>query len=244
MIDKVKIVPEIILIPEGRASFLNHVTATYRTDKFGREIKVRPDGKPVKPQYRMTWLLDPTQPAAQETIKKIKTEAARQLDIYHNGRANWPQDNKQTGTKGILLCFGNGNDLPKVYDGYKDMFFIKASDTTAPFIVDQKGRLVRFGGDNAWHVVDRKTDQLTDEIADSNIVPYGGAYCRGKISLYIYNNESHGINANFRSIQYVRYGEGFGAGRRSASDELDGMTAMAGDAPGAGKPPVDNDMPF
>ena len=54
--------------------------------------------------------------AAQETIAEIKAEAARQLDIFFNGRANWPKDNQQTGTKGIIPCFGNGNDLTKVYD--------------------------------------------------------------------------------------------------------------------------------
>lgn len=242
MADKVKIEPKIIVIKEGRASFLNATEPKYRTDKSGREVKVRPDGSKVKPQYRMTWLLDPSNAQAWETIKEIKTEAARQLDLFFNGRANWPKDNATTGTKGVLLCFGNGNDLKKVYDGYKDMFYIKCSDSTPPIIGDRRGRQVQLLEDNAWHVIDRATGKATEEVVSGEEVPYGGAWCRGRISLYPYNNEQAGINCNFRSIQYVKYGEAFGGGgRRSASDELE---EMAGDAPGVGKPPVDNDTPF
>jgi Protein of unknown function (DUF2815) len=235
MVDKVKIEPKIITIHEGRVSFFNAITPKYRTDKFGREVKTRPDGSPVKPQYRMTWLLDPSNAQAQATIKEIKDEAARQLDLYFGGRDKWPKDNTQTGTKGVLPCFGNGNDLPKVYDGYKDMFFIKVADSTAPIIGDRQGRQVVFLADNAWHVVDQAATKAkgtvvtTEEIVDPAGVPYGGAYCRGRISLYIYNNEQAGVNANFRSIQFLRPGEAFGSGgRRNVSEELQ---AMAGDAP-------------
>lgn len=239
---KVKIEPNIIVIPEGRASFLNHVTPSYRTDKFGREIKVRPDGSKVKPQFRMTWLLDPSNTVAAGVIAAVKAEAARILDLFFEGRANWPKDNATTGTKGILTCFGNGNDLKKVYDGYKDMFYIKCADTTPPIIGDRRGRQVQMLEDNAWHVLDRATGKATEEVVDANEVPFGGAYCRGRITLYPYNNEQAGVNANFRSIQYLRFGESFGGGgRRSAAEELE---QMAGDAPGAKAAAFDADLPF
>ena len=241
MADRPKIEPKIIVINEGRASFLNHTVATYRTDKFGRPDKGTPE-RPKKPQFRMTWLLDPSNPQAAKTIAEIKAEAARQLDIFWSGRENWPKDNKQTGTKGIITCFGNGSDLKKVYDGYKDMFFVKVSDTTPPIIGDRRGRQVRFlTSDNAWHIIDRATGEPTEETVKGDDVPYAGAYCRGRISLYIYNNESHGVNANFRSIQMVRPGTGFGGGKpRSASEELE---EMAGDAP-ASTAQTDDDIPF
>lgn len=227
MTEKVKIEPKVITIHEGRVSFFNGVTPKFRTDKFGRPVTTRPDGSPVKPQYRQTWLLDPSNAQAAATIKEIKEEAARQLDLFFGGRDKWPKDNLQTGTKGILPCFGNGNDLKKVYDGYKDMFFIKVSDTTAPIIGDRRGRQVSFLSDNAWHVVDRATGKTTEEIVEPGLVPYGGAFCRGRISLYVYNNEQAGVNANFRSVQFVRTGEAFGGAKRNVSEEL---AEMAGDA--------------
>lgn len=230
MADKVKIEAKIITINEGRVSFYNAVTPKFRTDKFGREVKIDPKtGKEKKPQYRMTWLLDPSNAQAAATIAEIKAEASRQLDLFFGGREHWPKDNIQTGTKGIIPCFGNGNDLPKIYDGYRDMFFVKVADTTAPVIGDRRGRQVQFATDNAWHVVDRATGQVTEEIVDPAGVPYGGAYSRGRISLYVYNNEQAGVNANFRSVQFVRPGDAFGGGgRRSPADEL---AEMAGDAP-------------
>lgn len=230
MVDKVKIEPKIITINRGRISFLR-TDATYRTDRFGREVKVDPkSGKQKKPQWRMTWLLDPTDAQAQATIKEIKEEAARQLDLFFNGRANWPQDNVQTGTKGVIPCFGNGNDLKKVYDGYKDMFFVKVADTTEPIWGDRRGRSLRFDkSDGAWHVLDRNTGLPTEEVVDPAGAPYGGAYGRGKITLYVYNNEQAGVNANFRSVQFLEKGDAFGGGaRRNAAEEL---AEVAGDAP-------------
>lgn len=246
MVDKVKIEPVIITIHEGRASFLK-TTPAFRTDKFGVEIKVDPkSGKPKKKQVSMTWLIDPSSVQGAKTIGEIKAEAARQLDLFFNGRANWPKDNQQTGTKGIIPCFGNGNDLPKVYDGYKDMFFIKVSDTTLPIIGDRRGRSLRWDeSDGAWHVLDKNSGQQTEEVVDPAIVPYSGAYCRGRISLYVYNNEQAGVNANFRSVQFLRPGDAFGGGaKRSAADEL---AEMAGDAPasaGSGAYDDDDEIPF
>lgn len=256
--DKPKIEAKIITIHEGRISFYRGYEAKYRTDKFGREVTKRPDGTPAKPQYRFTWLLDPSNAQAAATIKEIKDEASRQLDIYFNGRENWPKDNQNTGTKGVLTCFGEGNKQPKVYDGYKDMFFIKvgtnagdnikandlyaaAGDSTAPIIGDRRGRHVKFLSDNAWHVVDKATGQTTDEVIEPGLVPYGGAFCRGRIKLYVYNNESAGVNANWSGLQFLRPGPAFGGGaKRSAADEL---AEMAGDAPASAAGTTEQD-PF
>ena len=231
MVDKVKIVPKIITIHEGRVSFYKADIPRYRTNKQGQPIKTRPDGSPVKPRYSWTWLLDPSNAQAAATIKEIKEEAARQLDLFFGGRENWPKDNPTTGTKGILQCFGEGNKLPKVYDGYKDMWFIKVSDTERPIVGDRRGRSVQYVGNEgagAWHYVDAKTGQTTEEVADPGQIPYAGAFCRGRISLYPYNNESAGINANARSVQFLRPGAAFGGGgKRSAAEELE---QMAGDA--------------
>ena len=231
MVDKVKIVPKIITIHEGRVSFYKADIPRYRTNRQGQPIKTRPDGSPVKPRYSWTWLLDPSNAQAAATIKEIKEEAARQLDLFFGGRENWPKDNPTTGTKGVLQCFGEGSKLPKVYDGYAGMWFLKVSDTERPIIGDRRGRSVQYVGNEgagAWHYVDAKTGQTTEEVADPGQIPYAGAFCRGRISLYPYNNESAGINANARSAQFLRPGAAFGGGgKRSAAEELE---QMAGDA--------------
>jgi hypothetical protein len=226
--DKPKVDGKIITIHEGRVSFYNAVEPKYRTDKFGRPDKGTPD-RPKKPQYRMTWLLDPSNAQAATTIREIKAEASRVLDLYFGGRDKWPKDNPTTGRKGILSCFGNGNDLPKVYDGYKDMFYIKVADAVAPVIGDRRGRQVVFvTADNAWHVVDRETGQTTEEVVEPGAVPYAGCYARGRIRLYPWEYEGGGVNANFMSVQFVRPGDAFGGGgRRNAAEELQ---EMAGDS--------------
>lgn len=242
MVEKVKIEPKIITIHKGRPSFFKATEATWRTDKFGKPDK-GPDGK-KKPQYRMTWLLDPSDAQAATTIKEIKEEAARQLDLFFRGRENWPKDNAITGTKGIIKCFGNGNDLPKIYEGYKDMFFIKVSDTSPPIIGDRRGREIRLLDDNAWHVVDKATGKTTEETVDAGSAPYGGCFARGRISLYVYNNEQAGVNSNFSSCQFLAPGDSFGGGlkRRSVDDEF----VAHGDAPASSgpSPDQDDDDPF
>lgn len=244
MVERVKIEPEIIVIDEGRLSFFRADKATYRTKKDGTLDKGTPE-KPKKPQYRWTWLLDPSNAKAAATIAKIKAEAIRQLDLFFNGRANWPKDNPTTGTKGIITCFGEANKLPKIYDGYKDMFYVKVADTTRPIIGDRRGRAVQFvEGDGSWHYVDKASGNTTEEVADPGEIPYGGAYARGRISLYVFNNESAGVNANARSAQFLRPGQAFGGGgRRSADEELE---QMAGDAPAGSQQPAgfDDDIPF
>lgn len=230
--DKVKIESKIITIHEGRVAFYNATTPQYRTDKRGQPIKVDPKtGKEKKPQFRMSWLLDPSSVQAQATIKEIKDEGARQLDLYFGGRDKWPKDNPTTGTKGVLTCWGEGNKLPKVYDGFKDMWYIKVADTVAPIIGDRRGRQVVLLSDNAWHVVDKATGQSTEETVPGSEVPYAGCFARGRISLYVYDNEQAGVNANFRSVQFLRPGPAFGGGvRRSVDEEL---AQLAGDAPAA-----------
>ena len=208
MAERKVIVPNPIIIHKGRLSFFKGNEASYKTNKQGQQIKVDPrTGKEKKPQFGWTWLLDPSEKQSQETIKEIKAEAARQLDIYFDGRANWPKDNKVTGTKGVYQCWGNGDDLPKVYDGYAGMFYIKVSSIDRPVLGNSKGGVTVLG--------DKEH-------------PYGGCYARGRIGLYVFSNESAGVNANPYSAFFLKDGEGFGGGKqRSAEEEY----AAFGDAP-------------
>ena len=214
MAERKVIVPNPIIIPEGRLSFFKGNEASYKRNKQGQEIKVDPrTGKEKKPQFGWTWLIDPSKPWFQGFLKEIKTEAARQLDIFFDvtdpsqRKDKWPQDNKQTGTKGIYQCWGNGNDLNKVYDGYKDMFYVKVSSIDRPVLGNSKGGVTVLG--------DKEH-------------PYGGCCARGRIGLYVFNNESAGVNANPYSCFFLKDGPGFGGGQqRSAEEEY----AAFGDAP-------------
>ena len=114
---------------------------------------------------------------------------------------------------GLILCFGNGNDLPKVYDGYKDMFYVKVADTQRPLLGNRRGEPVVEGDPQC---------------------PYAGCYVRARISPWVYfptpkrPQSANGVNMNVRSVQFLEDGPGFGGGgSRSAEEEF----VAHGDAP-------------
>ena len=230
---KVRIEPKKIRIELARPAFFKLHVASYRTNKAGQEDKGTAL-KPKKPRYQTTLLLDPTNVQSQATIKEIKDEASRQLDIFFDGRENWPKDNAITGTKGLIMCFGDANKLPKVYDGFRDRFFIKCATTSSllvpgygfdgdrPLLGARDGRGVQLLEDGQFHYLDSNR-KPTEEIADQAICPYAGANCRARISLYVYSNESSGVNANILSLQFVSPNTAFGGGvtKRSADEEFE-----------------------
>lgn len=233
MAERVKIEPKKIRIESLRPAFFKLHIASYRTNRAG-QVDKGTAAKPKKPRYQVTALLDPTDVRNKATIQEVKDEAARQLDIFFNGRENWPKDNAITGTKGLIMCFGDANKLPKIYDGFKDMFFIKCATTSSllepgygfdgdrPLLGARDGRGVQLLADGQWHYLD-KDRKPTEEIADQANCPYAGANCRGRISLYVYNNEQAGVNANILSLQFVSPNTAFGGGitKRSADEEFE-----------------------
>lgn len=233
MAERIKIEPKKIRIESTRPAFFKLHVAAWRTNKIGQVDKGTP-AKPKKPRYSVTLLLDPTNQQNKLAIAEIKDEAARQLDLFFGGREGWPKDNAITGTKGLIMCFGDANKLPKVYDGFKDMFFIKCATTSSllepgygfdgdrPLLGARDGRGVQLLQDGQWHYLD-KDRKPTEEIASQEICPYAGANCRGRISLYVYNNEQAGVNANILSLQFVSPNTAFGGGvtKRSADEEFE-----------------------
>lgn len=210
-----KFVPKVLLLENIRVAFFRGFTAQGRTGR---------DGKPTgKPKYSMTALLDPSNAKHAEHIREIKAEGYRALLARYGSKENFPKPNPATGLGGLIYCYGNGNDLPKVYGGFKDMFYIKLSDQNRPLIGNRAGKLVAEGEPEA---------------------PYGGCYGNAKCTLYSYDNESRGVNANFRSLQYVSPGEGFGGGgARNPEEEFTPVTGAASGqlvAGETGKDPWDN----
>ena len=196
MATKIQIPQTVIAVKDARLAFARLHKAEARKDPKTGEAR-------GKAKFSCTLLLDPSNAAHAETIKQVKADAARVLDTRYEGRENWPKPNKATGMGGLIMCFGLGNDLEKVYDGYKDMFYIKCSDTNRPLLGNRAGKVVVEGDPQC---------------------PYSGCFVNAKISLWSYDNESRGINANVRSVQFVRDGDAFGgAGNRSAEEEFEAI---------------------
>ena len=219
MTEETKPQAEIIVIPRARLAFARIHKAEKPRDNQGR---IREE---AKAKWSCTLLIDPSSKDGQASIAAVKA-AAHKVVVAKWGadRAGWPKANPATGMGGLILCFGNGNDLPKVYDGYKDMFYVKCSDTSRPLLGNRKGEPVVEGDPQC---------------------PYSGCYVRARISPWVYfptprNPQSaNGVNMNFRSLQFVEDGPGFGGGgSRTPDEEFD--KSMAGDAPGA----TDDDIPF
>lgn len=183
---------KVISILNARAAFCRPYSPQQRKNKDGSARG--------KPKYSTTALLDPSNAAHAATIKEIKEEALRCLLHRYKSQDKFPKANPATGIGGLIMCFGYGDDLPKVYDGYAGMFYIKLTDTDAPLVGNRNGRPVAEGQPEA---------------------PYGGAICNFKTTLYSYDNESRGVNANFRSIQFVAPGAAFGGrGQLDPSQEF------------------------
>jgi hypothetical protein len=208
---------EIIVIPRARLAFARIHKAEQSRD---------PQGNPRgTAKFSATLLIDPSSKEGAETIAKVKAVARKVCEAKWGVPALWPKANPATGMGGLILCFGNGNDLPKVYDGYKDMFYVKLSDTTRPILGNRKGEPVVEGDPQC---------------------PYSGCYVRSRISPWVYYptgkrpQSANGVNMNFRSLQFVEDGAAFGGGgSRTAEEEFD--KEMAGDAP---KSAVDDEIPF
>lgn len=200
---------EIIVVPRARLAFARIHTAEKPRDNQGN---IREN---AKAKWSCTLLIDPSSTEGKETIAKVKAAALKVITAKWGPKegGGWPKANPATGMGGLIMCFGNGNDLPKVYDGYKDMFYIKCSDTSRPLLGNRRGEPVVEGDPQC---------------------PYSGCYVRARISPWVYfpsakNPQSaNGVNMNFRSLQFVEDGQAFGGGgSRTAEDEFVAM----GDAP-------------
>ena len=206
MTEQTKVQPEIITITHARLAF-----ARLHKAEQSRNAKGEPQGTA---KFSCTLLLDPSNTDHQKQIAAIKAAAAKVVTAKWGAKADWPKANPATGMGGLIMCFGNGNDLPRVYDGYKDMFYVKCADTTRPLLGNRKGEPVVEG--------------------DSQ-VPYSGCYVRARISPWVYYptakrpQSANGVNMNIRSVQFMEDGAAFGGGgSRSAEEEFE---QMAGDAP-------------
>lgn len=124
---------------------------------------------------------------------KLIEETAKTLLTEHFGK---------TIPKGIKYCFGLSEDAGKEYDGYEGMFFITSATKQRPVVV---------GRDRA---------PLAEE--DGKI--YAGCYVNANITLWVQDNQfGKRVNANLRSVQFVKDGEAFGVEPVVADDEFEAL---------------------
>lgn len=102
--------------------------------------------------------------------------------------------------KGVKYCFGLSEDAGKEYDGYEDMFFLTSNNRQRPVVVN------------------RDRTPLSEEDG----VVYAGCYVNANVTLWVQDNQfGKRINANLRSVQFVKDGEAFGIEPVDADEEFE-----------------------
>lgn len=195
-----KFVGNVIKIPEALLRFARLDKPQARTDKSGKP-KQRLDkttGQMVMDlRFSLTAVLDPTRKVHADVIAAVKEEATRALNHRYGTSDKWPKRNPETGMGGLIYCFGLGNNMQKVYEGFKDMWYIKLSDTVRPL---------------TWN---RRHEPV---IAGDKQFPYDGSISNVSATLWTYDNESRGVNGNLREVQFVQDGKAYTGGNRGGDD--------------------------
>lgn len=176
-------------------------------------------GAGEKKKYRVAALLDPSNEAHAAMISEVKKRA---MDIV-----NKQFDGKKPKT--LETCFGLGDELDKVYDGYKGMFYVKlATADRFPVVGRRKGADGKFvplrPGDKEW--------------------PYGGCYVN--VSGTLWGQDSHGrkaINGNLLALQFVKDGPAFGRPQADADAEFEALPEGEGES-AFDEPETDDEIPF
>ncbi len=212
---KKPVTSEKIVIERARLAFANLDTLEY--------FNPQAPGANEKKKSRATLLLDPTNEKHAAIIKKIKSEAGRIATEF------WGAEQAADLNKKRLLekCFGTEDDLKKVYDGYKGMFFIKIS----------ADRIVPIVGRNRTGPVDPKTGRKAFEILKpgDKEYPYNGCYVNAPITLW--TQGSHGrdaINGNMLTIQFCEDGQEFGRPSADPDNEFDALEDATDSTEGGG----------
>lgn len=163
--------------------------------------------------YSAEILLDPTNVDHQKTIALIKSESVRAL----NHRLGTPEnpnpftvvvlDTVASGERvppNFHLAWGYGNALPafgkKIYDGYKDMFWVRMKRT------EKDGPPTLLTGEVAS---DGKPIQAKE---GGKRCPYGGCVAAGTLQVWSYANQSKGVNTTMRTLVWQGDGKAFGGG--------------------------------
>jgi len=139
------------------------------------------DGKEGK--YEATLLLDKSDTKTKAKIDKVIEDAIKAANV------KVPNDKR---------CLKDGDDSE--YDGYENVWSIKASSSKRPTLIDR---------------------DKTPIVEDDDIL-YAGCYVNAIIDVWIQNNQyGKRANANLYGLQFVKDGEAFGSGPVDVTDEFD-----------------------
>lgn len=170
------------------------------------------------PRFEATYLLDPSDEKGLTSIKAVLKTAA-EVGKQQHGKV--PYEVKKLAAKfipgqkldpakdkpdGIKIAMGDGDD--KSYDGYAGMMYVACHNKVRPTVVNRRREPVAEGEPGA---------------------PYSGCYVNAKVTLWGQDN-SYGkrVNANLRSVQFVKDGAAFGIAPVDADDEFEALEDEAG----------------
>ena len=139
------------------------------------------DGKEGK--YEATFLLSKSDTATKAVLEKAIAAAMKDANV------------KVPSSKIFLK---DGDDFE--YDGYEDVWSIKASANRRPTVINR----------------DKTPLTAEDEVI------YAGCYVNASIDLWVQNNNyGKRVNANLYGVQFLKDGDSFGAGPVDATDDFD-----------------------
>lgn len=174
---------------------------------FFRGFKPKAFRAGQKPRFENTILLDPTNAAHKEMLKKIHATAK---ELVAKAGKDWADFEEG-------LCFGSGDKGKKSkYDGYKGHWWVSASAQE----------------DSPPQVIDRGLNELkVDAQGREPKFPYSGCYGIMLVTLWLQDNEyGKRINANFKVAQFIKDGAPFSNQQVDVSQHFQALE----DAPSGG----------
>lgn len=163
------------------------------------------EGGPEK--FRAAFLIDPTTESGKDNLKRLEAAIDKAAIGVWKDKAKADKIRARLASDRSGLRDGDDatNKDGDVYTGYEGMKFISASNGRKPKVL-------------------RRNKSVIDSSEAAEI--YGGCYVNAVISIWATNQDKHGGNGIFATleiVQYFRKGEPFGAAELDEDDYLDDM---------------------
>lgn len=158
-------------------------------------------------KYRATFLIDPTTESGKANIKALNAAIDKAaIGVWKTKeKADKIRAKLDSDRSGLRDGEDATNKEGDVYAGYEGMMFIGATNGKKPKVL-------------------RRDKSVIDSTESAEI--YGGCYVNAVVSVWATNQEKHGGNGIFATLEIVQYfkkGEPFGAAELDEDDYLDDM---------------------
>ena len=198
--------PEIIYLSNVRLSFPQLVEAR-------ASVAPSPENPNPKKKFSADFLMAPDNPAVLQFRNACQKEAVEKWKENANAITQLIMTDRR------LRCFGNGDEKVnqktfQVYDGYPGMFYISASSSNTPQMIQTDGVPVDPANTMAYQALARKM--------------YGGCYVNAAVKPWLQENK-HGraIRCELVAVQFFADGEAFGEAAVDASPMFGAVGAPA-----------------